>query len=281
MSRNERAALLFSRSVKGDAQERRLATLLGCLDLTSLEGTDTPSRIRELANRALRPDTNRTPVAAVCVYPARVRDAVEVLAGTTVKVAAVAGAFPSGLSLTEVVIADVAATARSGADEIDIVIDRSLMLSGRVSEARSLLSAQIEAAEGLPVKVILESGELGSLEMIAQATRTCIESGASFVKTSTGKIGVGATPAAVLTMALELRDHYERSGVRIGLKVSGGVRLSKDAIGYSNIVLETLGDEWLKPDLFRIGASTLLDDICLQMRFHETGSYPSDLYLPK
>jgi len=280
VSASERARTIFSRSVKGDLQVDLLERTVGLLDLTSLEGSDTPDRIRALANRGLRPDTGIGSVAAVCVYPARATDALEVLAGTGVNVAAVAGAFPSGLSVPEIVVADVAHTAALGVDEIDIVMDRSLFLAGKYNEATALMARQIEVA-GVPVKVILETGELGTLENIALASQLAIDAGATFVKTSTGKISVGATPEAVYAIASTVADHVNRGGRPVGIKVSGGVKTTKDALGYITLITEKLGPEWIQPDLLRIGASTLLDDVCMQLRFHRDGRYPSPDHLPR
>jgi deoxyribose-phosphate aldolase len=277
---SERARTIFTRSVKGDLQVAMLEKAVGLLDLTSLEGSDTSARIRSLANRALRPDNGVGSVAAVCFYPARVPEALEVLRGTSVKVAAVAGAFPSGLSVPEIVVADVEATAALGVNEIDIVMDRSKFLEGDFDGALSLMRRQIETAK-VPVKVILETGELGTLENIAAAAQLAIDAGAAFVKTSTGKIPAGATPEAVYTIACVIRDHVSSGGGKVGIKVSGGVKTSREALGYMTLVGETLGETWLEPELLRIGASTLLDDICLQLRFHRDGRYPSSSYLPR
>jgi deoxyribose-phosphate aldolase len=277
---SERARTIFSRSVKGALQVQMLSQAVGLLDLTSLEGSDTAGRIKSLSNRALRPDDKVGPVAAVCFYPARVPDAISVLQNTPVKVAAVAGAFPSGLSVPDIVVADVAATAALGVDEIDIVMDRSKFLEGDFDGTVDLMRRQIEAA-GVPVKVILETGELGTLENIAAAAQLAIDAGAAYVKTSTGKIPTGATPEAVYTIAGVIRDHVNGGGSPVGIKVSGGVKTSREALGYMTLVRETLDESWLQPELLRIGASTLLDDICLQLRFHRNGRYPSSSYLPR
>lgn len=242
-----------------------LREAVGLLDLTSLEGNDTPEKIKTLAKRALRPDNTLSSVAAVCVYPARVAAARSILDGTDVKVAAVAGAFPSGLSLQEVVISDVASTSWTGADEIDIVMDRSLFLDNKRDECREILIRQISAA-GVPVKIILETGELKTLENIADATQLAIEAGATFVKTSTGKISIGASPEAVYVMSEVVRNYFEDTGRKIGIKISGNVKTSNEALGYLNIVEKVLGRDWINPNLVRIGASTLLDDICMQIR---------------
>ncbi len=277
----ERASVLFNRSVKGAAQTALLSTLVSCVDLTSLEGTDTDAHVTALAGRALRPDEGVGPVAAVCVYPARVAAARQALAGSPVAVASVAGAFPSGLSDPSVVLADVAAAVEAGAQELDIVLDRSRFLSGRLREAQELIAAQVAVADGRPVKVIIESGELGTLENVAAATRLAVDGGAAFVKTSTGKISAGAAPDAVYVMAGVLADHFRTTGHQVGIKVSGGVRHAKAALGYATIVSEVLGPEWMQPSTFRVGASTLLDDLCLQLRFHRDGRYPSATHLPR
>lgn len=277
----ERANALYGRSVKGDAQMQMLRTLVSCVDLTSLEGTDTDAHITALGHRARRPDTGVGAVAAVCVYPARVAAARAALTGSGVVVASVAGAFPSGLSTPEVVLADVAAAIAAGAQELDIVLDRSLFLSGRGDEAGAMLAAQIAVAGNTPVKVIIESGELATLENIAAATQLAIDAGAAFVKTSTGKIPTGATPEAVYVMSRVVAEHRRTTGRAVGIKVSGGVKTTKAATGYAAIVAEELGPEWLTPLLFRVGASTLLDDLCLQLRFHTDGRYPSLNHLPR
>ena len=238
-----------------------LLNLIGLLDLTSLEGSDTEEKIAALAVRAANPAPGVPPVAAVCVYPTLVPAARKILAGTGIKVASVAGAFPSGLSAPDIVVADVTSAVELGAEEIDIVMNRSLFLAGEFERCQEIMARQILAA-GVPVKVILETGELNSLENIAQATKLAIDAGAAFVKTSTGKIGVGATPEAVYTIAKVVSDHVNAGGYPVGIKVSGGVRTAGEALGYVAIIREVLGDEWISQDLTRIGASTLLTDIC-------------------
>ena len=241
-----------------------LRLVVGCTDLTTLEGDDTPGRIRALRSQALRPDPADPtvgPVAAVCVYPALVPLAAELLAGTPVAVASVAGAFPSGLSPLEVKVAEVRAAVAAGATEIDTVLNRSAFLSGRPDVAAAELRALKEAAGEAHFKVILEVCELGSAGAIAEATRLAIDAGADMVKTSTGKGASGASPEAVLTMAQTVAEHRAAGGRPVGLKIAGGVRTADEAIGYLNLVRSVLGAEWLTPGRLRFGASSLLGNV--------------------
>ncbi len=241
-----------------------LRLVVRCTDLTTLEGDDTPGRIRALCSQAVRPDPADPtvgPVAAVCVYPALAGLAAELLAGTPVAVASVAGAFPSGLSPLDVRVAEVRAAVAAGAQEIDTVLNRSAFLSGRSDEAAAELRALREAAGEAHFKVILEVCELGSAEAIAEATRLAIDAGADMVKTSTGKGSSGASPQAVLTMATTVADHCAAGGRPVGIKVAGGVRTAADAVGYLDIVRSVLGEDWLVPDRLRFGASSLLTDV--------------------
>ncbi|MCE2512132.1 MAG: deoxyribose-phosphate aldolase [Acidimicrobiia bacterium] len=233
-------------------------------DLTTLEGDDTPGRIRALCSQALRPDPADPtvgPVAAVCVYPALAPLAAELLAGTPVAVASVAGAFPSGLSPLEVKVAEVQAAVAAGAQEIDTVLNRSAFLSGRRDVAAAELSALKEAAGRAHFKVILEVCELGSAGAIGEAARLAMDAGADMVKTSTGKGASGASPEAVLVMAETVAAHCAAGGRPVGIKVAGGVRTAADAIGYIDIVRSVLGTEWLTPDRLRFGASSLLGNV--------------------
>ena len=241
-----------------------LRLVVGCTDLTTLEGDDTPGRIRALCSQALRPDPADPtvgPVAAVCVYAALVPLAAELLAGTPVAVASVAGAFPSGLSPLEVKVAEVRAAVAAGATEIDTVLNRSAFLSGRLDVAAAELRALKEAAGRAHFKVILEVCELGSAGAIADATRLAIDAGADMVKTSTGKGASGASPEAVLTMAQTVAEHCATGGRPVGIKVAGGVRTAADALEYLDIVRSVLGTEWLTPDRLRFGASSLLANV--------------------
>ncbi len=241
-----------------------LRLVVRCTDLTTLEGDDTPGRIRALCSQALRPDPADPtvgPVAAVCVYPALAGLAAELLAGTPVAVASVAGAFPSGLSPLEVKVAEVRAAVAVGAREIDTVLNRSAFLSARKDEAAAELSALKEAAGRAHFKVILEVCELGTSSAIAEATRLAIDAGADMVKTSTGKGASGASPEAVLAMASTVAAHCAAGGRPVGIKMAGGVRTATDAIGYLDIVRSVLGTEWLTPDRLRFGASSLLASV--------------------
>ena len=241
-----------------------LRLVVRCTDLTTLEGDDTPGRIRALCSQGLRPDPADPtvgPVAAVCVYPSRAGLAAELLAGTPVAVASVAGAFPSGLSPLEVKEAEVRAAVAAGAQEIDTVLNRAAFLSGASDLAVEELRALREAAGTAHFKVILEVCELGSAEMIAEATRLAIAAGADMVKTSTGKGSAGASPTAVAVMASTVAEHCEAGGRPVGIKVSGGVRTSADALGYLDIVRSVLGEDWLTPERLRFGASSLLGNV--------------------
>ena len=241
-----------------------LRLVVRCTDLTTLEGDDTPGRIRALCSQAVRPDPADPtvgPVAAVCVHPSLAGLAAELLAGTPVAVASVAGAFPSGMSPLEVKVAEVRAAVAAGAQEIDTVLNRSAFLSGRSDEAAAELRALREAAGEARFKVILEVCELGSVEAIAEATRLAIDAGADMVKTSTGKGAAGASPQAVLTMATTVADHCAAGGRPVGIKVSGGVRTAADALGYVGVVRSVLGEDWLTPERLRFGASSLLADV--------------------
>ena len=241
-----------------------LRLVVCCTDLTTLEGDDTPGRIRALCSRALRPDPADPavgPVAAVCVYPALVPLAAELLAGTPVAVASVAGAFPSGLSPLEVKVAEVQAAVAAGAQEIDTVLNRSAFLSGRLDVAAAELQALKEAAGEAHFKVILEVCELGSAGAIAEATRLAIDAGADMVKTSTGKGASGASPEAVLAMARTVAEHHAAGGRPAGLKIAGGVRTADEALDYVDLVRSVLGEDWLTPERLRFGASSLLNNV--------------------
>ena len=245
-----------------------LRLVVCCTDLTTLEGDDTPGRIRALCSQALRPDPADPtvgPVAAVCVYPALVPLAAELLAGTPVAVASVAGAFPSGLSPLEVKVAEVQAAVAAGATEIDTVLNRSAFLSGRHDEAAAELRALKEAAGRAHFKVILEVCELGTAGAIAEATRLAVDAGADMIKTSTGKGAAGASPEAVQAMAQTVAEHCAAGGRPVGIKVAGGVRTAADALGYVDIVRSVLGTSWLTPDRLRFGASSLLGNVIAEL----------------
>jgi deoxyribose-phosphate aldolase len=254
------------------------------MDLTTLEGKDSEGRVRSLCAKAIRPAPHLADipsVAAVCVYPSLVAVAKEALRGTSVKVASVATAFPSGLSSLEVRLADTRAAIESGADEIDMVIDRGAFLAGRYQQVFDEIVAVKELCGDVHLKVILETGELGSYDNIRRASDLALDAGADVIKTSTGKVGTNATFPVAVTMCEAIRDYARRTGRRAGLKVAGGVRTTKQALTYLVIVKETLGESWLTPDLFRIGASSLLDDLLMQYEKELTGHYAGPDYFPK
>jgi deoxyribose-phosphate aldolase len=246
------------------------------MDLTTLEGKDTAGKVRQLCQKALHPldsDPSIGPCAAICVYPNHVATAKQALAGSTVKVASVATAFPSGQSPLDIKLDDVRRAVDFGADEIDMVIDRGAMLVGDYAKVYDEIAATKEACGAAHLKVILETGELGSYDMIRKASEIGIAAGGDFIKTSTGKIQPAATPPVTLLMLETIRDHYYATGRRIGMKPAGGVRTSKQALHYLVLLKETLGDAWLTPDLFRFGASALLNDVLMQLEKERTGNY--------
>jgi deoxyribose-phosphate aldolase len=219
--------------------------------------------------------------AAVCVYPKLVPVAKAALAGSRVLVASVATAFPSGLSPLDVKLADVRRAVELGADEIDMVIDRGAMLAGEHGAVFDEIAAVKEACGAAHLKVILETGELGSYDRVRKASQIAMLAGADFIKTSTGKIVPAATPPVTLVMLEAIRDFYYATGRRIGMKPAGGIRTAKQALHYLVMVKETLGDAWLTPDLFRFGASTLLNDVLMQLEKERTGAYQGGDYFSK
>ena len=279
-----RANALSQRSIKTSAKLEGITLAIRCIDLTTLEGKDSRGRVRSLCAKAVNPRPgwpNVPSVAAVCVYPNLVPVAKQALSGTSVKVASVATAFPSGLSSLEVKLADTAAALESGADEIDMVIDRGAFLSGDEGAVFAEIGAVKQLCGNAHLKVILETGELGTYDNIRRASDLALEAGADVIKTSTGKVGTNATFPTALVMCEAIRDFARRTGERRGLKVAGGVRNTKQALTYLVIVKETLGDAWLTPDRFRIGASSLLDDLLMQLEKEETGHYAGTDYIPK
>ncbi len=247
-------------------QSDELRSLISCMDLTTLEGTDTPDRVRQLCHKAVAPAPDLPACAAVCVYPRFVGCAREALKGMKVRVVSVAGGFPSGQTFLEVKLAEIRMAVGEGADEIDVVMDRGAFLAGDHSRVVDEIAAMKDACGGVRLKVILETGELGAQEHIRRASDLVIGAGADFIKTSTGKIAVGATLSSVWVMCESIRDAFQRNGTRVGIKAAGGVRKASDAVAYRRVVREVLGAEWLAPDLFRIGASTLLDDVVRELR---------------
>jgi deoxyribose-phosphate aldolase len=277
----ERAASLAKRSIKRDSKQWALDLAIRCMDLTTLEGADTPGRVVSMCAKAVRPDPvdpSIPSVAAVCVYPELVPVAKGQLAGTGVKVASVAGAFPSGLGPLPARLAEVRVAVEAGADEVDIVLNRSHFLAGRYRQAFEEVAASKEAAEGTHLKVILEAAELGSYDAVRRASVLAMAAGADFIKTSTGKLGVGATLPSALCMMEAARDFLHETGRRVGVKVAGGIRTAKLAIQYLVLLYETLGSEWMSPGLFRIGASSLLNDVLMQIDKERTGRYQGPDY---
>jgi deoxyribose-phosphate aldolase len=277
----ERAATLAKRSIKRDSKVFALDLAVRMMDLTTLEGADTPGKIAALCSKAMRPDPadlTVPSVAAVCIYPSLVPFALERLEGSGVKVASVATAFPSGQVPTDIKVEEAARVADSGADEIDMVIDRGAFLSGHYAKVYDEVRRVKEVSGRAHLKVILETGELGTYDNVRRASLLAIAGGADFIKTSTGKIQPAATLPVTLVMLEAIRDVYEETGKRIGMKPAGGIRNAKQAVQYLVLLNETLGPEWLTPDLFRFGASSLLNDVLMQIRKEKTGRYQSPDY---
>ena len=272
----ERAASLSRRSIKKDSKLWALDLAIRCCDLTTLEGSDSPGKVRQLASKAIRPapgDPSIPHVAALCIYPNLVTTAVEALRGSGVKVVSVATGFPSGQVPLELRLEEIERAIDAGADEIDIVISRGLFLAGDERSVFEEIASSKKAAGEAHVKAILEAGELGSYDRIRRAALVAMAAGADTIKTSTGKVSPASTLPTALVMAEAIRDFEEYGGRAVGLKVAGGIRTAKDAIRYLVIVHETLGDDWLTPDRFRIGASSLLNDLLMQIDFQRTGFY--------
>src|SRR6187399_2663244 len=277
----ERAATLAKRSIKRESKVQALELAVRMMDLTTLEGQDTPGKVAALCSKAMRPDPvdlSVPSVAAVCVYPNLVATAKERLVGSDVKVASVATAFPSGQSPTEIKVAETRAVVELGADEVDMVIDRGAFLSGRYAKVFDEIVRVKEACAEAHLKVILETGELGTYDNVRRASLIAIAAGADFIKTSTGKVSPAATLPVTLCMMEVVRDVYEETGREVGFKPAGGIRNAKQAIQHLILVHETLGPDWLTPDRYRLGASSLLNDILMQIRKEKTGRYQSPDY---
>jgi deoxyribose-phosphate aldolase len=279
----ERAASLAKRSIKKASKREGLALAIAMMDLTTLEGKDTPGKVVAMCRKALRPSERiDTPsCAAVCVYPNLVPIAKRALEGSTVKVASVATAFPSGQSPLSVKLDDVRRAVGFGADEIDMVIDRGAFLRGDYGKVFDEIAQTKEACGAAHLKVILETGELGTYDAVRLASDMAIDAGADFIKTSTGKVQPAATLPVTLLMLETIRDFSDRGGRDIGMKPAGGVRSAKQALQYLCVVNETLGEHWLTPDLFRFGASALLNDVLMQLDKERTGSYAGEDYFSK
>ncbi|SHN45429.1 deoxyribose-phosphate aldolase [Cryptosporangium aurantiacum] len=268
-----RAARLGTRSIKTSSKVYALDLAIRMIDLTTLEGADTPGKVRALCAKALHPGDDAPPVAAVCVYGDRVPDAVDALRGSGVHIAAVATAFPSGRAPREVKLADTRAAVAAGADEIDMVIDRGAFLSGRYGQVFEEIVAVKRACGDAHLKVILETGELVTYDNVRRASWLAMLAGADFIKTSTGKVSPAATLPVTLVMLEACRDFRVATGRQVGMKPAGGIRTAKDAIKYLVMVNEITGPDWLDPDWFRFGASSLLNDVLLQRRKIATGHY--------
>ena len=281
-----RAAMLGTRSIKTTAKAWAIDLAISMLDLTTLEGSDTPGKVRALCAKAVRPDPSdpTTPsVAAVCIYGDLVPVAAESLrtlgGAGRVKIAAVATAFPSGRATLRVKLADTADAVAAGADEIDMVIDRGAFLSGHYLQVFEEIVAIKEACKSAHLKVILETGELATYDNVRRASWLAMLAGADFIKTSTGKISPAATLPVTLVMLEAVRDFRDATGRQVGVKPAGGIRTAKDAIKQLVLVSETVGPDWLDPDRFRIGASSVLNDLLLQRTRMSTGRYSGPDYL--
>jgi deoxyribose-phosphate aldolase len=276
-----RAAGLATRSIKTTAKQFALDLAVRMVDLTTLEGQDTPGKVRALCAKGRRPDPSDPdcpPVAAICIYGDLAPVAVEALAGSGVHVAAVAPAVPSGRAPLDVKLADVRAAVAAGADEIDMVIDRGAFLAGRYLDVYDEIVATREASGDAHLKVILETGELATYDNVRRASWLAMLAGADFIKTSTGKVTPAATLPVTLVMLEAVRDFRDQVGRQVGVKAAGGIRNAKDAVRYLVVVNETCGDDWLSPDWFRFGASSLLNDLLMQRRKLATGHYSGPDY---
>jgi deoxyribose-phosphate aldolase len=278
----QRAAALGTRSIKTASKRFAIDLAISMIDLTTLEGADTLGKVRSLCAKAKQPDPldpTVPQVAAVCVYNDLVGPAKEYLGDSPVKVAAVSTAFPSGRASLTVKLTDTADAVLAGADEIDMVIDRGAFLSGRYLDVFEEIAAVKAECGQAHLKVILETGELATYDNVRRASWIAMLAGADFIKTSTGKISPAATLPVTLVMLEACRDFREATGRQVGMKAAGGIRTSKDAIKYIVLVNETVGAEWLTPDYFRIGASSLLNDLLLQRQRMTTGHYSGPDYV--
>jgi len=275
---NERVSRLNSRSIKKESKIAGLKLALSMIDHTTLEGKDSKGKVEQLCSKAkmpyaLMPDLPS--VAAVCVYPSMIAIAKNALKGSNVKVASVATSFPSGMSELSIKLTETRFAVEQGADEIDMVISRGEFLKGNFSYVFDEIAAVKDACGNAHLKVILETGELETLENVRKASDIAMHAGADFIKTSTGKISPAATQPVTLVMLEAIRDFYTKTGHMIGMKPAGGIRKAKQALQYLVLVKETLGEDWLSPNYFRFGASSLTNDILLQIVKQKTGAYQS------
>ncbi len=274
----ERVARLNTRSIKKESKMFALKLALSMVDLTTLEGQDSPGKVRQLCYKAMHPHSEIKDipnVAAVCVYPSLVRIAKESLRGSGIHVASVATAFPSGMTTRQVKVDEVRYALDEGADEIDMVISRGHFLRGENGYVFDEIAEIKSVCGDIHLKVILETGELGTLENVRKASDIAIYAGADFIKTSTGKISPAATMPVTLVMLEAIRDYFFKTGNMIGMKPAGGIRDAKTALRYLVMLKETLGVDWLSPDYFRFGASSLANDLLMQIVKQETGVYQS------
>ena len=277
-----RAASLATRSIKTTAKAWAIDTAIRMVDLTTLEGADTPGKVRSLCAKAVHPDPSDPSVpsvAAVCIYPDLVETAVRELRGAPVQVASVATAFPSGRAALSTKLQDVRDAVAAGATEIDMVIDRGAFLAGRYLQVFEEIVATKAECGNAHLKVILETAELATLDNVRRASWLSLLAGGDFIKTSTGKLTVSATPPVALVMLEAVRDFRDRTGDTRGVKLAGGIRAAKEAVRFLVMVNEVAGDEWLTPDRFRFGASSLLNDLLLQRHKLATGAYDGPDYV--
>jgi deoxyribose-phosphate aldolase len=280
----QRVEALKRRSIKRESKVWALELAIRMMDLTTLEGKDTRGKVRAMCAKAMHPlpgDPSIPAVAAVCVYPALVADCKEALRGSTVKVASVATAFPSGQSFRSIKVAEVREAIAAGADEVDMVIDRGAFLQGDYAAVFDEIVAIKEACGETHLKVILETGELETFDNVRRASILAMAAGADFIKTSTGKVTPAATLPVTLVMLEAIRDFEKATGRAVGMKPAGGIRTAKEAIQYLVVLYETLGPRWMTPDRFRFGASSLLNDVLMQLEKERTGRYqrPDDFTL--
>jgi len=274
----ERAAALSKRSIKKQTKIEGIKLAISMIDLTTLEGKDSPGKVQALCQKAIHPlegNSSVPSVAAVCVYPNMVSVAKKALKGTNVKVASVATGFPSGLTPLPIKIEETKRVVEMGADEVDMVIDRGAFLAGEYQKVSDEIAQVKEACGKSHLKVILETGELETYDNVRKASFLAMQAGADFIKTSTGKAAVNATLPVTLVMLEAIRDYWYQTGKMVGMKPAGGIRTSKQALQYLVVVKETLGDRWLSNDWFRFGASTLTNDLLMQLTKEATGRYQS------
>ena len=280
----QRVATLSTRSIKRESKMWALRTAIAMTDLTTLEGMDTIGKVRQLSYKAIRQDPTDPSipsVAAVCVYPNLVGMAAEALSGSGVRVAAVSTYFPSGQAPLDLKVAETRRVVSDGAEEVDMVIDRGAFLAGDYRKVFEEVAAVREAAGEACLKVILETGELGSYDNVRKASMLAMAAGADFIKTSTGKVRPAATLPVTLVMLEAIRDFHRMSGRTVGMKPAGGIGAAKQAIKWLVVLNETLGLEWMTPQRFRFGASSLLNDLLMQIRWLNTGRYQSADYFTR